>query len=85
MLRYQTHLPNLPVPPLKQTLDLYLTTLKPHLSPKEFARSSAVVKEFETSEVAHTLQKRLESRAKDEGRDSWLSEWWNDVAYMGFR
>jgi carnitine O-acetyltransferase len=29
------------------------------------------------------LQERLEQRAKD--KDSWLSEWWNDAAYMGYR
>lgn len=84
MLRYQTHLPKLPVPPLKQTLDLYLTTLQPHLTPKEFAKSAALVKEFEVSDVAKTLQQRLEARAND-GRDSWLAEWWNSAAYMGFR
>ncbi|KAL7417765.1 acyltransferase ChoActase/COT/CPT [Mrakia frigida] len=85
MLRYQTHLPKLPVPPLKQTLDLYLTTLKPHLSPQEYAKSASIVKDFESSEVAKTLQTRLESRANDEGRDSWLSEWWNSYAYMSYR
>jgi len=85
MLRYQTHLPHLPVPPLKQTLELYLTTLKPHLSPQEYAKSASIVKDFESSEVAKTLQTRLESRANDEGRDSWLSEWWNSYAYMAYR
>jgi carnitine O-acetyltransferase len=31
------------------------------------------------------LQKRLEARAAEPGMLSWLSEWWNDVAYMGYR
>jgi len=29
------------------------------------------------------LQERLEKRASE--KDSWLSEWWNDAAYMGYR
>lgn len=85
MLRFQPHLPNLPVPPLKKTLDLYLSSIQPHLSPAEFASSSKVVSAFGGSDLAGKLQERLEKRAQGEGRDSWLSEWWNDVAYMGYR
>ncbi|CED84561.1 Carnitine O-acyltransferase CRAT [Phaffia rhodozyma] len=85
MLRFQTHLPNLPVPPLAKTLDLYLTTIKPHLTPEQLETSTKVVKQFEQSEIAKTLQNRLENRAQNEGRDSWLSDWWNEAAYMGYR
>lgn len=30
------------------------------------------------------MQKRLQERAERVG-DNWLSEWWNDAAYMGYR
>jgi hypothetical protein len=85
MLRFEPYLPSLPVPPLSHTLPLYLSTLSPHLTAEELAVSKRAVDKFSTSELAQTLQSRLEHRAKAEGRDSWLAEWWDEVAYMSYR
>lgn len=85
MLRYQPHLPSLPVPQLSQTLALYLTTLKPHLTSEEYTKSERIVRDFEGSEQAKVLQSRLEKRATAEGRESWLREWFDEYSYMGYR
>ncbi|TFK69544.1 acyltransferase ChoActase/COT/CPT [Pluteus cervinus] len=85
MLRYQASLPHLPVPPLASTAAKYLETVKPHLTASEFSRTSAAVQSFLSSPLASTLQGRLQARAADPQNKSWLSEWWNDVAYMGYR
>ena len=85
MLRYQASLPHLPVPPLSSTLSKYLETLRPHLSPAEYARSESTVRAFGASKQAEELQRRLEARASDEGVVNWLADWWNEMAYMAFR
>lgn len=85
MLRYQASLPNLPVPPLESTCAKYLETVKPLLTPSEFANTKAAVEEFVASPHAAELQSLLKKRAAEPGRDNWLSEWWNDVAYMAYR
>ncbi len=85
MLRYQASLPHLPVPPLSSTLSKYLETIRPHLTPVEYARSEAVVREFGASPRAAELQKRLEARAAEPGTVNWLTDWWNDAAYMAYR
>jgi carnitine O-acetyltransferase len=85
MLRFQDSLPRLPVPTLSSTGAKYLETVKPHLSPAAFSRTQDVVKSFVQSEQGHELQKRLQARASESDRKNWLSEWWNDVAYMGYR
>lgn len=85
MLRFQESLPRLPVPPLSSTLHKYLETIQPHLTSTEFTQSQAAVKAFADSPIATELQKRLESRAADPEMKSWLADWWNDVAYMGYR
>ena len=98
MLRYQASLPHLPVPPLSSTLSKYLETLRPHLSPAEYARSESIVRAFGASKQAQELQRRLEAHARasssssDEsegavvvGNVNWLADWWNETAYMAFR
>lgn len=85
MLRYEPFLPHLPVPPLSHTLPLYLSSLSPHLTPDELAASKRAVDRFAASDLAKVLQERLEKRAGDEGRESWLAEWWDEVAYMSYR
>jgi carnitine O-acetyltransferase len=71
------------VPSLSSTFHKYLETLVPLQSPSEHAKSIEIVQSFLASEYSKTLQSRLEKRAAE--RDSWLSEWWNDAAYMGYR
>ncbi|KAG8982888.1 Carnitine O-acetyltransferase mitochondrial, partial [Tulasnella sp. 427] len=85
MLQYQRSLPRLPVPTLESTAAKYLETVEPLVTPEEYATTKAAVNEFITSEQGKELQNRLLNRAAEPGRASWLAEWWNDVAYMGYR
>ncbi|RDB15196.1 Carnitine O-acetyltransferase, mitochondrial [Hypsizygus marmoreus] len=84
MLRYQASLPPLPVPTISSTLAKYLETVQPLLTSAQFAHTQETTKAFASSPLAATLQKRLQERAERVG-DNWLSEWWNDAAYMGYR
>ncbi|WVW81207.1 hypothetical protein I302_103198 [Kwoniella bestiolae CBS 10118] len=79
----QPTLPHLPVPTLNSTFHKYLETLQPLLTKEEYKRNESLVSSFLKSDFSRTLQKRLEDRSKS--RESWLSEWWNDTAYMGYR
>ena len=63
----------------------YLETVKPHLTAEEYSATQAAVKTFLESEQAKLLQERLQARAAEPGNKSWLSEWWNEAAYMGYR
>ncbi|KAJ7147145.1 acyltransferase ChoActase/COT/CPT [Mycena crocata] len=85
MLRYQASLPRLPVPTVSSTANKYLESTRPHLTPAEYAQTEAAVHAFMASAQAAELQKRLEARAAEPGMLNWLSEWWNDAAYMGYR
>lgn len=85
MLRYQASLPRLPVPTLKSTANKYLESVRPHLTPSAYTRTESVVKDFLSSSQAAELQRRLEARASDPAVKNWLSDWWNDTAYMGYR
>ena len=85
MLRFEASLPQLPVPPLPSTLAKYLETVQPHLTSAEFAATQSVVNKFLASPQAKELQDRLQTRAIQPGVKNWLAEWWNDVAYMGYR
>lgn len=85
MLRYEVSLPRLPVPPLASTAAKYLETVEPHVTPEQFAKTQAAVKAFLDSEQSKVLQERLQARAAQPGVASWLADWWNEVAYMGYR
>ncbi|KAF8630954.1 hypothetical protein AX17_005310 [Amanita inopinata Kibby_2008] len=85
MLRYQASLPNLPVPSLESTAAKYLETVRPLVTPSAYARTEAAVKAFVASPQASELQRRLQERRAVPGTKNWLSEWWNDVAYMSYR
>lgn len=85
----QASLPQLPVPPLEQTLPKYLRSTLPLQSSKETeAVTKAAVESALTGKDAQfmkTLQERLIKRATTEGRENWLSDWWLSVAYMSYR
>jgi len=85
MLRYQASLPRLPVPALDSTAAKYLESVQPLLSASEFAETKKAVGSFLESPLAAELQERLQARAADPNTASWLSEWWNEAAYMGYR
>lgn len=85
MLRFQESLPRLPVPPLSSTIAKYLESVQPHLTPAEFAKTQEAANAFEKSPLGQDLQKRLQARREEPGRKNWLSDWWNEAAYMGYR
>jgi carnitine O-acetyltransferase len=79
----QSTIPHLPVPTLSSTFSKYAETIAPHQSAEEHKQSKAVIDDFLKSDLSKTLQSRLEQRANE--KESWLSEWWNEAAYMGYR
>lgn len=85
----QDSLPQLPVPPLEQTLKVYERTTLPLQASKEtLARTQEAVQSAlsgQDSALMKALQERLLHRANAEGRESWLYEWWKTGAYMGYR
>ena len=85
MLRYQASLPKLPVPSLDSTCEKYLATVKPFLSNRKFSFAQSSVSSFLHSQLAIQLQSRLIDRASHPETQNWLSDWWNEVAYMGYR
>ena len=85
ILRYQASLPKLPIPSLQSTATKYLESVRPLTTPAAYAHTEATVKDFIASPQAAELQRRLEERRSREGTKNWISEWWNDVAYMGYR
>jgi len=84
MFSLQEGLPRLPVPPLQQTLEKFLRSAKPVLSPDEMTQAIKLSEDFlKPGSVGHKLQKMLEDRAKN--TVNWLEEWWLDVAYLEYR
>jgi carnitine O-acetyltransferase len=84
MLRHQPTLPSLPVPSLISTISKYLDTIRPILTDSQYATSQKLANSFLTDPFPNVLQNRLLERAHLVG-DNWLSEWWNDTAYMAYR
>lgn len=83
-LVHQDGLPALPVPPLKQTCESYLTMLEPLVSQEELDYTRRLVDEFmRQGGVGERLQKTLERRASK--TDNWLSEWWMQSNYLDNR
>lgn len=88
MLAHEADLPPLPIPTIQSTAEKYLESARPHLTPSEFRTTQIAVNDFLSSPLVKQLQTRLEDRAVKErnaGRNNWLSQWWNEVAYMGYR
>ncbi|GAA6022135.1 hypothetical protein JCM10207_000773 [Rhodosporidiobolus poonsookiae] len=93
MYRFEKTLPHLPVPTLEETAQRYLTSIKPFHTAQEpgttpaplpsWEKSEKAVKDFVESPLVKELQQRLLKRAEE--KESWLSEWWNETAYLGWR
>nr|XP_014434098.1 choline O-acetyltransferase [Pelodiscus sinensis] len=80
----ETTLPKLPVPPLQQTLHMYLQSMK-HLVPDEqFRKTEAIVEKFGVAggEGEFLQQKLLERREKT---GNWVFNYWLDDMYLNNR
>ncbi|BEI82817.1 hypothetical protein CcaverHIS002_0306850 [Cutaneotrichosporon cavernicola] len=79
----QGSISHLPVPRLASTLSKYLESVLPLSDREQYASSAKAVREFANSDFSRVLQGRLEQRAAE--KDNWISEWWNEAAYFGYR
>lgn len=72
------------MPKLKQTLDKFLLTVRPHVNDKEFAVTTELIKKFSAeSGIGAKLQKFLVEKAN--ASENWLADWWLHAAYLDFR
>ncbi|CAK9812001.1 Carnitine O-acetyltransferase [Anthophora quadrimaculata] len=77
-------LPKQPIPNLKNTAERYLRSLKPLLNENEYNTTQKLVFEFIKDEsIGSKLHKKL--LKKSETCDNWMSDWWLDTAYLGYR
>jgi carnitine O-acetyltransferase len=83
MMKHQKSLPKLIVPSLDETCQRYLNSVKPLASIAEYSQTMSNVQAFKDT-IGPQLQTRLQSRAAEKS-ESWLLQWWNDYAYMGYR
>jgi hypothetical protein len=77
--QYQDQLPPLPLPTLEHTLEDYIKSCEPLLTPQELEHTKAVCNDFKNG-VGAQLQSLLEERASNE--KNWLEEWWETFAYL---
>ena len=59
---FEEELPDLPLPELNDTLNLYLDSLRPFLSLNEFKEVEVIVRDFENG-IGQKLHKKLRERA----------------------
>ncbi|XP_039928060.1 choline O-acetyltransferase [Hirundo rustica] len=80
----EREVPKLPVPPLQQTLRMYLQSMK-HLVPEEqFKKTKAIVEKFGIAGgLGESLQQLLEERS--EKTTNWVFNYWLDDMYLNNR
>ncbi|KAK9535583.1 hypothetical protein VZT92_007957 [Zoarces viviparus] len=76
---YQTSLPHLPVPPIKDTVSGYLKSARPLLTDPEFKRMTELAHQFE-SNLGNRLQRYLKLKAL--WATNYVSDWWEEYIYL---
>jgi hypothetical protein len=76
---YEECLPSLPIPPLDQTLDHYLESVKPLVSTEQFAKTEKAVESFRHGE-GRILQENFSRHVQ--GQRNWLAPLWEELAYL---
>ncbi|KAM9783830.1 carnitine O-palmitoyltransferase 1, liver isoform isoform X1 [Syngnathus typhle] len=79
---YQTSLPHLPVPAIKDTLSRYLESTRPLLSEPEFKRMKTLAADFECN-LGNRLQRYLKLKAL--WATNYVSDWWEEYIYLRSR
>ncbi|XP_076143199.1 carnitine O-palmitoyltransferase 1, liver isoform-like isoform X2 [Alosa pseudoharengus] len=76
---FQTSLPRLPLPSIKDTMERYLESVRPLLTDDEFARMKGLAKDFEQN-LGPRLQWYL--RLKAWWSSNYVSDWWEEYVYL---
>ncbi|KAF0711778.1 Aste57867_5036 [Aphanomyces stellatus] len=76
---FQSALPRMSVPPLKDTLTRYLKSIHPLVSDDEYKRIEGLVSDFEAN-VGPNLQRYLV--LKSWYADNYISDWWEKYVYL---
>ncbi|KAF7669366.1 hypothetical protein LDENG_00199670 [Lucifuga dentata] len=77
-------LPKVPVPPLKQTLDMYLKCVQPLVKEEQFKKTKAIVEKFGAAAgVGEFLQKKLQERR--DKTTNWVYDYWLEDMYLNNR
>ncbi|CAL8379918.1 unnamed protein product [Gadus morhua 'NCC'] len=77
----QHALPKVPLPPLKQTLDMYLKSMEHLVGKEQFSKTKTIVEKFGARGGAgETLQKKLLERR--ESTTNWIYDYWLQDMYL---
>ncbi|XP_072889718.1 carnitine O-palmitoyltransferase 1, liver isoform-like isoform X1 [Hemitrygon akajei] len=76
---FQTSLPRLPVPAVKDTLRRFLESVRPLMNEEDFRRTKALAKDFERN-LAPRLQWYL--LLKSWWASNYVSDWWEQYVYL---
>ncbi|TPX73234.1 hypothetical protein CcCBS67573_g05486 [Chytriomyces confervae] len=85
LFQFQSMLPKLPIPTLKETCVTYLKSIRPLVNNAEYEEAVRSVGRFLVpGGLGEQLQQRLIDRDNHTSK-SWLIDWWNSLAYMAYR
>ncbi|KAI4899580.1 hypothetical protein NFI96_016495, partial [Prochilodus magdalenae] len=76
---YQTSLPHLPVPAIRDTLEKFLESVRPLRSPADFERVRQLAADFEKT-LGNRLQRYLKLKAL--WATNYVSDWWEEYIYL---
>ncbi|XP_061079498.1 carnitine O-palmitoyltransferase 1, liver isoform [Conger conger] len=76
---YQSSLPNLPVPAVRDTIKRYLESVRPLMSTTDFQRMTALATQFENN-LGTRLQWYLKLKAL--WASNYVSDWWEEYVYL---